>query len=267
METIDDLDRCFSLQGNVIGHSSFPKRTLALKPGDRNELYRPCRKIYQGGDDLSFVCDARIGLSMTAALLRHLREAKMRDGTPETFRRIAASAGIAFVKYNYPFSRAAAMAAEVQKNAKVKAAAGGTPRSTIDWWLNRSGATTRPEPLYGGASQKPYLIDGVGITWQWLERALQGTWSLFGESRGKFKDLLAAAESGDGRSAVDRLLKLRPLDGEASLEFLGKHFQPNWFDNNGTPLLDIGEIFDVHFPIFPPNSEDLNSEKEHADAR
>jgi len=249
---MDELKYIFGSGTCLLEHAFLPDRPLSLKAdGDMSCL--PCRKIYQGGDDLSFVCDARIGLSLTAILLRNLEHADYPKETPQIFRNIRASAGLVFVRSSYPFSRAVQLADDVRQSAKRRAMEDNdvNPPSAIDWWVNRQGATIRPAPAFDGSTQRPYLLSDGNISWTWLdETALPGVWNAFGESRGKLKDLLAAAEEGSGGAAVRRLLTLRPLDDREKLDFVEPMFDgETGFSNSGTPIIDFGELFDLHYPI------------------
>ena len=75
----------------------------------------PFRPIIFGGDDVTFVCDGRLGLTQTEFYLRRLAspDLKLSDGNP-----IFARAGIVIVKSHYPFSRAVSLADDLAKSAK-----------------------------------------------------------------------------------------------------------------------------------------------------
>jgi hypothetical protein len=76
------------------------KGTLIEPYNERDFL--PFRLLVYGGDDITFVCDGRLGLLLAARYV-HAFEQAMQDGTsaPAT-----ACAGIAIVKAHYPFARA-----------------------------------------------------------------------------------------------------------------------------------------------------------------
>jgi hypothetical protein len=73
----------------------------------------PFRPIVFGGDDVTFVCDGRLGLTLAEFYLRTLTSEKLSDKEP-----LYARAGVAVVKSHYPFSRAVALAEELTKSAK-----------------------------------------------------------------------------------------------------------------------------------------------------
>ena len=255
------------------------KRCLRLKWEKQNEqeteitektkiVYLPCRKIFQGGDDMRFVCDARIALSMSEFLVRCLEDKSQltpedRANVPELFQTISASVGVAYVEANFPFVRASDIADMVRTNAK-KAAVGlqqymtnKRPPSTLDWWLNRQGAMTRPELLNTGIRPCPFqkVDKGRNVSWNMMNTQLMpGMWDTFSSARNKMKDIMAAAEVGE--HAVQMLLALRPLQSENKATF---SFVPaGWNVETGfesgesrTFLVEAGELFDLHFP-FPP---------------
>lgn len=67
-----------------------------------------------GGDDVTFVCDGQLGLSLAAIFLQEFNKQRLEvDGKP-----LYACAGVAIVKNRYPFARAYDMAKELCKSAK-----------------------------------------------------------------------------------------------------------------------------------------------------
>ncbi|HZQ07107.1 MAG TPA: hypothetical protein VFD70_11045 [Anaerolineae bacterium] len=75
-----------------------------------------------GGDDVTFVCDGRIGLSLAAIYLQEFNKYRLGD------KPLYACAGVAIVKNRYPFARAYGMAEELCQNAK---------RVVKDWKINK----------------------------------------------------------------------------------------------------------------------------------
>jgi len=73
----------------------------------------PFRPIVFGGDDVTFVCDGRIGLDLTAHYLAHFSNQKLSDEENAHCR-----AGVAVVHTHFPFSRAYAFAEELCQSSK-----------------------------------------------------------------------------------------------------------------------------------------------------
>lgn len=77
----------------------------------------PYRRIIVGGDDVTFVCDGRLSLTLTAAFLDAF-EAEMTATDNENLQDVHAAAGIAVVKTHYPFIRAYELAEALTGKAK-----------------------------------------------------------------------------------------------------------------------------------------------------
>lgn len=73
----------------------------------------PFRPIVFGGDDMTFVCDGRLGLALTAFYLREFSKRELADEKPAYCR-----AGVAVVKTRFPFARGYALAEELCASAK-----------------------------------------------------------------------------------------------------------------------------------------------------
>jgi hypothetical protein len=80
------------------------------------ENYLPFRPIVYGGDDVTFVCDGRLGLSLAVKLLEKFEE--FTQELPDGKGKATACAGIAIVKSHYPFSRAYALSESLCSQAK-----------------------------------------------------------------------------------------------------------------------------------------------------
>lgn len=99
----------------------------------------PFRPIVFGGDDVTFVCDGRLGLSLANSYLSQLKSTKLSD---EEY--LFARAGVVVVKSHHPFSRAIALAEELTKTAKEyinnkQNTLGENNLSAIDWHFATSG--------------------------------------------------------------------------------------------------------------------------------
>lgn len=73
----------------------------------------PVRPIIIGGDDVTFVCEGRLGLAIAAYYLQVLTEQTLSDGKP-----FFARAGMVVVNNHYPFARAYGLAEELAASAK-----------------------------------------------------------------------------------------------------------------------------------------------------
>ena len=75
--------------------------------------FLPFRPIVFGGDDITFVAEGRLGLTLAAFYLRKFGEKTYADG-----QRAYARAGVAIVKSHYPFARAYDLAEALARSAK-----------------------------------------------------------------------------------------------------------------------------------------------------
>lgn len=104
-----------------------------LRPG-RGETPLPLRPLIFGGDDVTFVCDGRLGLGMAVRYLKEFeRAAAGLPGGPAH-----ACAGVAVVKSHYPFARAYKLSAELCANAKAQAREHGD-QPVLDWQFATTG--------------------------------------------------------------------------------------------------------------------------------
>jgi hypothetical protein len=89
---------------------------IELKSAGDRKWFLPFRPIVFGGDDVTFVCDGRLGLSLAIAYMQKL--AQHTQDLPDGKGRLTACAGIAIVKAHYPFARAYELADELCRSAK-----------------------------------------------------------------------------------------------------------------------------------------------------
>ncbi|MBX0330229.1 hypothetical protein K2Z83_21400 [Oscillochloris sp. ZM17-4] len=143
---------------------------------DKNKRYLPLRPLVYGGDDLTFVCDGRLGLALAASYLRHFHEATRTVELPGG--EAHACAGVAIVKTHYPFARAYGLAEELCKGGKdmLRAAGRIKTESALDWHFALSGLLADRKTLRAreytadsGASllARPLTRFGPGIAAPW----------------------------------------------------------------------------------------------------
>lgn len=77
----------------------------------------PFRPIVFGGDDLTFVCDGRLGLTLASYYLRESSKSKLVDK-----KHFCCRAGVAVIKTRFPFARGYALAEELCASAKKRIA-------------------------------------------------------------------------------------------------------------------------------------------------
>jgi hypothetical protein len=177
----------------------------------------PLRPIVFGGDDLTFVCDGRLGLALAAKYLEALTKETLSDGP------IFACAGVVIVHSTYPFARAYALAADLAREAKHKAYEWDPDRkevSLINWHFAPSGLmlswkeTQDREFQNGALLLRPLVVTKsaniVVEEWRTWE-TFTGQIKAFREPpwvsrRGKIKELGSLLR--EGKAAVTRFTNL-----------------------------------------------------------
>jgi len=97
-----------------------------------NKPYLPLRPLVFGGDDVTFVCNGSIGVTLAAAYLESFHEEAKSRGLD-----LHASAGVSIVKMHYPFARAYKLSEELASSAK--SLTRETDCSALDWHFAHSG--------------------------------------------------------------------------------------------------------------------------------
>ena len=114
------------------------KSLLPLKSLRNPEGVFPLRPIVYGGDDLTFVCDGRLGLHLAALYLE-----KFKGEIPivDTCESVDACAGVTIVPTKFPFARAYGFADELCRLAKRQRSEGDPEGSWLDFQIIQEGAT------------------------------------------------------------------------------------------------------------------------------
>jgi hypothetical protein len=104
------------LPARQAGVDWIPSVTLAPVKELAGAHYFPFRPIVFGGDDVTFVCDGRLGVTLAKLYAEEFaKETGARVGYGGS---LTACAGVAIVKAHYPFARAYQLAEELIKSAK-----------------------------------------------------------------------------------------------------------------------------------------------------
>lgn len=116
------------------------KAALPLKAFRNPEDVFPLRPVVYGGDDLTFVCDGRLGLDLTEFYLKEFAKGKIKVCGRE--QGIDACAGIAIVPTKFPFAEAYNFADQLCGLAKWERRTKGNSKGTwIDFQIIQEGAT------------------------------------------------------------------------------------------------------------------------------
>ena len=107
---------------------------------DTSKIF-PLRPIVYGGDDLTFVCDGRLGLNLATLYLEEFAKGKIR--VLGECKPVSACAGVAIVPTKFPFARAYGFADELCGLAKDRRRRnqGDSKGSWLDFQIIQEGAT------------------------------------------------------------------------------------------------------------------------------
>ena len=196
-----------------------------------NRTILPLRPIIIGGDDITFVCEGKLGFYLAERFIAGLKS-------------FDACAGVAVVKSKYPFFRGYQLAEELCASAKAKAV--GEGGSWLDFLISAGGAAGSLEEIRqsryagsaGGLVYAPYRLDTAGHD----------------ESISLLKDGITCFHSWP----KNKMMALReeligPKEGvrkfldAAGLTLPGaKKFGDNGWDSGRTPFFDMIDLFDFY---------------------
>lgn len=100
---------------------------------ENGRRYLPFRPLVFGGDDVTFVCNGKIGVSVAAEYLKAFEAEAQKRGRGD----LHACAGVSIVKLHYPFARAYALSEELTGSAKKLTRE--VDCSALDWHFAQSG--------------------------------------------------------------------------------------------------------------------------------
>jgi hypothetical protein len=116
-----------------------PLIQIGLVKSREDGYYLPFRPIVFGGDDVTFVCDGRLGLSLATVYLQEFEKRTAAAKLGKDGGGLTACAGVAIVKSHYPFARAYELAEELSKGAKAYRTKERIAGSCLDWHFALSG--------------------------------------------------------------------------------------------------------------------------------
>ncbi len=201
----------------------------------------PIRPLIIGGDDITFVCEGRLGVHLAEKLLEYMHQ------TPINGESIHACAGVAIVHTKYPFYKAYQLSEELTKRAK-DASRGDVGGSWLEYMISTGGFSGTLKEIIsdqfmvagrGDLKSGPYRVDGSKPTLPQLHNGMK----VFAEKwpRNKIKDLRDALRKDEAHQRYfftemkARGLHLPDPDSEGHL----------WKDKK-TPYYDMIELLDFY---------------------
>lgn len=248
---------CRLLKDIVAEYDSY-KAFLKLNQDEkmRNEL--PVRPLILGGDDITFICNARLALVYTKRFMDYLADETLGG------MKIDSCAGIAIVPTAYPFFRAYELAEQLCDVAKKKSrSVEGT--SWLDFAILHGEQAPTIEQIraqeYAGALGNmhfgPYRVDGDGNYHFHISKLLQAAKGIEKElPRSKWKEMRSALQH--GRHDIIRFVEQLKHDGKRLPHIPGweMYEETLWHRNveeERTPYVDAIEIIDY----IPPTKKEV----------
>lgn len=184
------------LIGYIIGlfQKENPKLDWVLEKDKDGKHILPIRPLIIGGDDITFICEGRLGVHLAEKLLEYMSQ------TPINGTLIHACAGVAIVHTKYPFYKAYQLAEELTKRAK-DASRGNVGGSWLEYMISTGGFSGSLKDIVanqftvaGGGELKygPYRVDVGSSTLMKLHQGMK----IFSDKwpRNKVKDLRDALQ-------------------------------------------------------------------------
>lgn len=259
-----------AIRDGYIKHPGMPEKLCVKLKRESDKWLLPFRPIIIGGDDVSFICDGRLGLSL---VLHYLKQFEHETASlPDTKGKATACAGIAIVKSHYPFAKAYALAEELTKSAKtyrrkLKDSDSSWDGACIDWHFAFSGLyggidTIRGREYSGGLTVRPVTLDSnphaehQDKSWLILQKALQefqsDDWL---SKRNKLKALREALRKGE--QEVSSFYTMYLAKNKQRLPDVGLDngtVRTKGFYNQRTPYFDAIELADWYIPLSGSNT-------------
>lgn len=168
------LETAVGLVVQAVKHGDIP--FVEEKDEDSEEVirkYLPFRPLVFGGDDVTFVCNGLIGVSLAAAYVQTFEQEAAKAGVKDFY----ASAGVAIVRLHYPFARAYKLAEELTASAKTLNRDPKPDCSALDWHFAQSGLSGSLDAIrkreFRSKSGKPLNLRPLKLeTWEQLEAVM-----------------------------------------------------------------------------------------------
>jgi len=238
------------------------KRSIGKVPLQRRDRtgpwLLPFRPIVFGGDDVTFVCDGRLGLAVAARYLQVFSRQILFDREPAYCR-----AGVAVVKSHYPFSRAYDLAEALCDSAKdyIKDAAPDRRLTALDWHFAVSGLVLPLQQVRrreytvpaGSLLMRPLRLDppdGDWRSWQTLTTMLAGFQREDGDWAGRRSKVKALRDAlRQGREATQHFLALHDLKLPKISDELQYMTTDGWHSSGHCGYWDAVEALDFYVPL------------------
>ncbi|MGB3510614.1 MAG: hypothetical protein WBA93_15535 [Microcoleaceae cyanobacterium] len=227
--------------------------------------FLPFRPLVYGGDDITFVCDGRLGLELAAIFLEEFQKQEVKDGKPLT-----ACAGVCIVKSHYPFARAYKLSEALCNSAKKfvrEQKKEDREFSAIDWHIASTGLLgsigeirqREYQVQEGDLTMRPLFIEGENS--RYMSRNKWCNWSNFTKViqtfnndeiwKGRRNKIIALREKlREGKKATREFRKAYNIDNLPHIEGgARKALQEEGWTGKRCGYFDAIEAMEFYFPL------------------
>lgn len=188
---------------------------IELKKTENGKFYLPFRPLVYGGDDITFVCDGRLGLTLATLFLKEF-EKNAADGE-----QLTACAGISIVKSHYPFARAYELSESLCSSAKKMVRERGGKFSALDWHIAASGLIGS----LGDIRKREYQVNSSGSEKNLIMRPIRlkgedGEWQNWDDFQAIVTEFNIGDDWRDKRNKVIALREVLRKGSDATQQFL-----------------------------------------------
>ncbi|MDY0096542.1 MAG: hypothetical protein RBT80_27910 [Candidatus Vecturithrix sp.] len=248
---------------HIIEHFSEFKHEFKISQDSDKDIL-PIRSIVLGGDDVTFVCDGRLGLYFAKIFIEAFQNQEVNGKNDLT-----ACAGIAIIKTKYPFSRGYGLAEALCKNAKDARKARGDQCSYLDFHLSLGGFTGSPSEIrrkhfqaeQGNLIYRPYKLVPEETQDEYsFELLLRKATELQSPHfpRNKLYELREALTL--SKEATDRFVRELDFRGHKLPEIPARNYHKTPFENRKTPYFDMIELLEL-YPQFALPKPEVHNDK------
>lgn len=207
---------------------------ITLKEAGEGGYYLPFRPLVFGGDDVTFICDGRSGISLALSFMRHFQAET--QTLPDGKGRATASAGVVVVKSHYPFAQAYELVKDLCIEAKQyrREADSG---ACLDWHFARSGLSGSIKEI----RQREYAVEFGSLTLRPVtleqnQKHPQRAWSVVECGVREFQDYQVDRAEPDWSERRNKVKALREVLREGPTAVAQFHTK----FNEGKTLPDVG---------------------------
>ena len=218
-----------------------------------NKFILPVRPIVLAGDDITFVCDGRLGVHLAEEFIKNWVKQlnqKVVKGKP-----FSAAAGVAVMKAKYPFFRGYKLSEELCASAKRAEREKDDNKSRLDFYITSGGFSGTLEQIRakhfkvvaGILNFGPYILDGADIKEEKSIYCLKEGIKYLSDKekwpRNKVQELRSVLSLG-GEAVRQFIAELSVR--ELSLPKMTGAYSENGWANSETPYFDMVELLEFY---------------------